>query len=219
MDLSLATKKYQRSSAGKTFEPEEVRSPDACLDTMLFLMDRVLEADNENEVKEDTEDDIFAIRPSYNEIYSYLHDRCRAVRVDLHLQQPWSSQTEAFITCHEYCFRFEVLSRFLFAKDAKSHKLHKPKEEGSQKHSQEVSSPSAPCSYDEHLGLQAISQTIDPLLAAYRDARDRGQPFETEPSIQRLVTWQPDLAMKRKTDSGATKIFKFPIIFQGDLHS
>ena len=44
--------------------------------------------------------------------------------------------------------------------------------------------------YDEHLGLQAISQTIDPLLCAYRGARVKGQAFETEPEIQRLVTWR-----------------------------
>ena len=45
-----------------------------------------------------------------------------------------------------------------------------------------------PRGYDEHLGLQAISQTIDPLLAAYRDARLKGEPFETEAEIQRLAT-------------------------------
>ena len=33
VDFSLATKKYQRSSAGKTFEPSEVRSPETCLAT------------------------------------------------------------------------------------------------------------------------------------------------------------------------------------------
>lgn len=80
---------------------------------MTFLMDLVLEADlNEGET--------FAITPSFMQIYSYLHDRCRAVRVDLHLQQPWSSQTAAFVTCHEYCLRFEIFARFLFAKDAKN---------------------------------------------------------------------------------------------------
>lgn len=156
VDFSLATKKYQRSSAGKTFEPSEVRSPETCLETMTFLMDIVLEADLHSET--------FAITPSFMQIYSYLHDRCRAVRVDLHLQQPWSSQTAAFVTCHEYCLRFEIFARFLFAKDAKNGK-----------------------GYDEHLGLQAISQTIDPLLCAYRDARVKGQAFETEPEIQRLV--------------------------------
>jgi hypothetical protein len=45
--------------------------------------------------------------------------------------------------------------------------------------------------YDEHLGLQAMSQTIDPLLCAYRDARFvKGQACETEAEIQRLVTWR-----------------------------
>eukprot|EP00435_Cladocopium_sp_Y103_P044663 s1168_g12.t1 len=165
VDFSLATKKYQRSSAGKTFEPSEVRSPETCLETMTFLMDSVLEADLHSEA--------FAITPSFMQIYSYLHDRCRAVRVDLHLQQPWSSQTAAFVTCHEYSLRFEVLSRFLFAKDAKN--------------SSGGYSSGNDGSYDEHLGLQAISQTIDPLLAAYRDARLAGEPFETEAEIQRLV--------------------------------
>eukprot|EP00438_Fugacium_kawagutii_P003562 Skav202748 [mRNA] locus=scaffold1326:494249:502953:- [translate_table: standard] len=167
VDFSLATKKYQRSSAGKTFEAEEVRSPKACLDTMIFLMETVLEADlRSKESKDESTSTPFAITEiSFGQVYSYLHDRCRAVRVDLHLQQPRSSQTEAFVTCHEYCLRFEVLSRFLFrAKDAKD-----------------------AFPYDERLGLQAISQTIDPLLAAYRDARDRGKPFETEAATQRLV--------------------------------
>lgn len=129
---------------------------------MIFLMENVLEADLRS--KSTPSNSPFAITEiSFAQVYSYLHDRCRAVRVDLHLQQPWSSQTEAFVTCHEYCLRFEVLSRFLCrAKDA---------------------FPS-----DERLALQAISQTIDPLLAAYRDARDRGKPFETEAATQRLVT-------------------------------
>ena len=83
-------------------------------ETMTFLMDIVLEADLHSET--------FAITPSFMQIYSYLHDRCRAVRVDLHLQQPWSSQTAAFVTCHEYCLRFEIFARFLFAKDAKNGK-------------------------------------------------------------------------------------------------
>ena len=120
-------------------------------------MDFVLEADIYN--------DIFAITPSFEEIYSYLHDRCRAVRIDLHLQQPWSSRTQEFVTCHEYCLRFEILANILFReRDVKK------------------------SIYDPHLGLQAISQTIDPLLAAYQDARERGQAFITEAPIRRLVT-------------------------------
>lgn len=162
----MATKKYQRSSAGKTFEPEEVRTPKACLDTMIFLMETVLEADLRSKESTPSTSPFAITEISFAQVYSYLHDRCRAVRVDLHLQQPWSSQTEAFVTCHEYCLRFEVLSRFVcrLAKDAKD-----------------------ATSYDERLGLQAISHTIDPLLAAYRDARDRGKPFETEAATQRLV--------------------------------
>eukprot|EP00434_Breviolum_minutum_P004032 symbB.v1.2.003548.t2/scaffold196.1/size274459/20 len=148
VDFHLACKKYQRSSAGKIFQAEE--------ETMTFLTDFVLEADIYN--------DIFASTPSFEEIYSYLHDRCRAVRIDLHLQQPWSSRTQEFVTCHEYCLRFEILANILFREKDVNKSI-----------------------YDPHLGLQAISQTIDPLLAAYQDARERGQAFDTEAPIRRLV--------------------------------
>ena len=129
----------------------------ASKETMTFLTDFVLEADIYN--------DIFASTPSFEEIYSYLHDRCRAVRIDLHLQQPWSSRTQEFVTCHEYCLRFEILANILFREKDVNKSI-----------------------YDPHLGLQAISQTIDPLLAAYQDARERGQAFDTEAPIRRLVT-------------------------------
>ncbi|CAK9069125.1 unnamed protein product [Durusdinium trenchii] len=172
VDFSLATKKYQRSSAGKEFLPEEVRPPDICLETMDFLMDSVLDADD----AQDGLDGLFAVTPSLPQIYSYLHDRCRAVRMDLHLQQPWSSRTQEFVTCHEYCLRFEALSRFLFSQRLKT------------TNAQRGDAGATPSDhYDERLGLQAISQTIDPLLAAYQQAREEGTPFENEPFVQRLV--------------------------------
>ena len=74
--------------------------------------------------------------------------------------------------CHEYCLRFEMLALFLLS----------PRLEPGKASSQG--------GYSRHLGLQAISQTIDPLLAAYREIQCyQGADAElcNEPAIQRFV--------------------------------
>merc|ERR1719440_1145161 len=100
----------------------------------------------------------FAVQAvSYTEVYSFLRDRTRAVRVDLHLQQPRSTTQRTFIETHECCLRFEMLSRFLLTRNMG----------GKDK--------SATEKYDPKLGLKAISQTIEPLLNAYQAVRDAQQ--------------------------------------------
>lgn len=88
----------------------------------------------------------------YIEVYSYLRDRTRALRVDLHLQQPLSTTQRVYMETHECCLRFEMLSYYLLlggrtvtSKDGKQTEK-----------------------YDAKLGLKAISQTIEPLLNAYK---------------------------------------------------
>ena len=49
----------------------------------------------------------------YIQIYSFIRDRIRAVRVDLHVQQPLSTITQEYIKTHEAAFRFELLSLFV----------------------------------------------------------------------------------------------------------
>merc|ERR1712196_179683 len=94
----------------------------------------------------------FAVQDiSFIEVYSYLRDRTRSCRVDLHLQQPRSTTQRTFIETHESCLRFEMLSLFLL--------------QGESGGSTEK--------YDEKLGLKAISQTIEPLLNAYQSVRDK----------------------------------------------
>merc|ERR1719478_965793 len=89
----------------------------------------------------------FAIKEiPYIEVYSFLRDRTRAVRVDLHLQQPRSTTQRTFIETHEVCLRFEILSMFLLRSTCGAN----------------------PEKYDEKLGMKAISQTIEPLLNAYK---------------------------------------------------
>merc|ERR1719158_2698288 len=87
----------------------------------------------------------------YIEVYSYLRDRTRSCRVDLHLQQPRSTAQRTFIETHECCLRFEMLSLFLL--------------QGESGGSTEK--------YDEKMGLKAISQTIEPLLNAYQAVREK----------------------------------------------
>lgn len=145
VNLVLATKKYQRSSADKAYRSQDVRTLDACWRTMEFLMTEILDFDKNPKAT-------FAVpKLPYIEAYSYLRDRTRSCRVDLHLQQPRSTAQRTFIDTHECCLRFEMMSLFLL--------------QGESGGSTEK--------YDERLGLKAISQTIEPLLNAYQAVRDK----------------------------------------------
>lgn len=145
VNLALATKKYQRSSADKAYRPQDTRTLDACWRTMEFLMTEILDFDKNPKPQ-------FAIQNMpYIEVYSYLRDRTRSCRVDMHLQQPRSTTEKTFVETHEVCLRFEMLSLFLL--------------QGESGGSTEK--------YDEKLGLKAISQTIEPLLNSYQAVRDK----------------------------------------------
>lgn len=147
VNLALATKKYQRSSADKAYRSQDVRTLDACWRTMEFLMTEILDFDKNPKPQ-------FAVQNMpYIEVYSYLRDRTRSCRVDLHLQQPRSTTEKTFVETHEVCLRFEMLSLFLL--------------QG------EVRAGGSTEKYDEKLGLKAISQTIEPLLNSYQAVRDK----------------------------------------------
>eukprot|EP00397_Hematodinium_sp_SG-2012_P007224 GEMP01007266.1.p1 GENE.GEMP01007266.1~~GEMP01007266.1.p1 ORF type:complete len:1029 (+),score=218.85 GEMP01007266.1:329-3415(+) len=148
-NLALCCKKYQRSSADKSYKAKETRTLKACWKTMEFLMVQILDF----EVCPKVEFALTAKDINYFEIYAYLRDRTRAVRVDLHVQQPNSTTTQIYIESHEACLRFELLSMFLCRLNL-----------GIGKDSQGK--------YDDKLGMKAISQTIEPLLFAYNSARE-----------------------------------------------
>jgi len=147
VNLAYATKKYQRSSADKAYRSSDVRNLDACWRTMEYLMTVILDFDVNPKPGYSVSDKNLP----YIEAYSYLRDRTRSVRVDLHLQQPKSTTQRCFAETHECCLRFEMLSLFLLA--------------GGGGGSTEK--------YDVKLGLKAISQTIEPLLNAYQVAREK----------------------------------------------
>jgi len=145
VNLTLTTKKYQRSSADKAYRSQDVRTLEACWRTMEYLMTEILDFDCNPKPP-------YAVQDiPYIEVYSYLRDRTRSVRVDLHLQQPRSTTQRTFVETHECCLRFEMLSLFLLS--------------GGTGGSTEK--------YDEKLGLKAISQTIEPLLNSYQAVRDK----------------------------------------------
>eukprot|EP00929_Paragymnodinium_shiwhaense_P059635 TRINITY_DN2985_c0_g1_i1.p1 TRINITY_DN2985_c0_g1~~TRINITY_DN2985_c0_g1_i1.p1 ORF type:complete len:1183 (+),score=328.16 TRINITY_DN2985_c0_g1_i1:152-3700(+) len=150
VNFQIAVKKYQRSSADKAYRSQDVRSLDACWRTVEYLMTEILDFDINPKPQ-------FAMQHvKYVEVYSFLRDRTRALRVDLHLQQPRSTTQRCFIETHECCLRFEMLTIFLL------NRL-----EGSKK------ADGATEKYDPKLGLKAISQTIEPLLHAYQAVRDK----------------------------------------------
>ncbi|CAE7233178.1 unnamed protein product [Symbiodinium natans] len=90
----------------------------------------------------------------YIEVYSYLRDRTRSIRVDLHLQQPRSTTQQVFVETHECCLRFEMLSLYLLLGRGQN------QEKATEK-------------YDTKLGLKAISQTIEPLLNSYQALHEK----------------------------------------------
>merc|ERR1719162_1058614 len=114
---------------------------------MQYLMTELLDFDTNPKP-------IYAVQGvPYIQVYSYLRDRTRAVRVDLHLQQPRSTTRRCFAEAHECCLRFEMLSLFLLAGS------------GITKEQQLAADP--------NLGLKSISQTIEPLLGAYQAVHDK----------------------------------------------
>jgi len=147
VNLALATRKYQRSSADKAYRSSETRTLAACWRTMQFLMTQILDFDIKPKPQ-------FAVQKvPYIECYSYLRDRTRAIRVELHLQQPRSTTQRTFLESHECCLRFELLTLYLLTRG------------GGSTNSTEK--------YDEKLGLKAISQTIEPLLNAYQAVKSK----------------------------------------------
>eukprot|EP00930_Biecheleria_cincta_P013904 TRINITY_DN12183_c0_g1_i2.p1 TRINITY_DN12183_c0_g1~~TRINITY_DN12183_c0_g1_i2.p1 ORF type:complete len:568 (-),score=100.20 TRINITY_DN12183_c0_g1_i2:397-2100(-) len=149
VNLALATRKYQRSSADKAYKSSHVRSLPACWRTVEFLMTDILDFDCNPKP-------VFAVQSvPYIEVYSYLRDRTRALRVDLHLQQPRSTTQRVFVETHECCLRFEMLSLYILLGS------------GMQNNGQATEK------YDAKLGLKAISQTIEPLLNAYTAIREK----------------------------------------------
>ncbi|CAJ1362115.1 unnamed protein product [Effrenium voratum] len=147
VDLRLACKKYQRSSADKAYKSQDVRSLDACWKTMEYLMREILDFDSNPKPG-------YAIQAiPYIEVYSFLRDRTRSIRVDLHLQQPRSTTQRIFVETHECCLRFEMLSLYLLLGRGQN-------KEATEK-------------YDTKLGLKAISQTIEPLLNAYQAIHEK----------------------------------------------
>jgi len=141
---AMALKKYQRSSADKKYLASEVRSASACWRSVEYLISTVLDFDLAAPHKPAGFSPSCA-SASFFDIYSFMRDRLRAVRVDLHVQNLLSDPI--FVKVHEICLRFELLALFLLwgtnfgeSQDRK---------------------------FDLHLSLTALSQTIDPLTNAY----------------------------------------------------
>eukprot|EP00913_Durusdinium_trenchii_P012691 g11917.t1 len=168
VDLRRATKKYQRSSADKAYTSQQTRSLDACWKTMEYLItetpfisfSEILDFDCKPKAG-------YAIQAvPFIEVYSYLRDRTRAIRVDLHLQQPRSTTQRVFVETHECCLRFEMLSLFLLPIGSRATRPTFVSSDG-------TAQEQATEKYDTKLGLKAISQTIEPLLNAYQAIHER----------------------------------------------
>ena len=84
------------------------------------------------------------------------------MRVDLHVQQPVSTITKEYIQTHEAAFRFELLSQYIL----KAQALKNAASGADQTQTGQTEK------YDEKMAMKAISQTVEPLLNAYRMCRE-----------------------------------------------
>jgi len=142
VDPSKCLKKYQRSSADKKYIPSEIRTVNACWKSMEYLLEKILDFD----VNPKTGFSDACYQSNYFDIYSFMRDRLRSIRVDLHVQ---NCPTDlVFIRVHEYCLRFELLSLYLLW-------------------GRQFGGSGGDRKFDLHMSLTALSQTIDPLTNAY----------------------------------------------------
>ncbi|CAD7929626.1 unnamed protein product [Amoebophrya sp. A120] len=175
-DRSLCVKKYQRSSADKQYSPKDIRTLAACFRSVEYLFKEVIDLDTRTRPTKF----VFTELVPYIQIYSFIRDRIRAVRVDLHVQQPLSTVSKEYIKTHEAAFRFELLSNFIIKADYVANLFSDKK--GMEK-------------YDEKMAQKAISQTVEPLLFAYKKARE-----ETEENKKKA-----DEKLKGKNLAATTK--------------
>ena len=188
IDPSKAVKKYQRSSADKRYLAHEVRTVPACKHSLEYLLDQVL--DFESHPKPGFAAACYSA--NYYDIYSFLRDRLRAVRVDLHVQN--AILDPVFIDVHEACLRFELLSLYLlWGRDFGGSEDRK---------------------FDLHLSLTALSQTIDPLTNAY--AKRRESRTITPLELEREAEITAYIILLSLTSRGGSKTFKGHVLKQPD---
>ena len=171
-------KKYQRSSADKKYLPSEIRTINACWKSVEYLLDQIIDFDVNP--KPGFSEPCYTA--NFFDIYSFMRDRLRAIRVDLHVQNA-ASLDPVFIRVHEFCLRFELLSLYLLW----------GREFGG----------SSDRKFDLHMTLTALSQTIDPLTNAYSKRREDDQDVvDTEAEITRYIL------LLSLTSRGGSKQFK-----------
>ena len=180
IDPSKCVKKYQRSSADKKYLPSEIRTVAACWESVVYLLGEILDFD----VNPKPNFSGACYESSYFDIYSFLRDRLRAVRVDLHVQNCVTDPV--FVRVHEICLRFELLSLYLlWGRDFGVGDDRK---------------------FDLHMSLTALSQTIDPLTNGYVRRRESSlvsaEQLNTEAEITRYIL------LLSLTSRGGSKQFK-----------
>jgi hypothetical protein len=189
IDLNKAVKKYQRSSADKKYFASEIRTIKACNESIEFLLNTVLDFDVSPKPG-------FAQQcytANFFDIYSFLRDRLRAIRVDLHLQNIVTDPV--FIRTHERCLRFELLSLYLlWGRDFGTEKK-----------------------FDIHMSLTSLSQTIDPLTNAYKKRRDDPTSTIKEDQIEIEAEITGYILLLSLTSRGGAKTFKAHFLKQPDV--
>jgi len=93
-DRRKFVKRYRRAGAGEEQDYSLIRTPKACLKSLHYMMDEVLDRKDED----------------FGQIYSFISDRLRAVFKDLSVQH---CKNEFYAEANEISARFRILSDFI----------------------------------------------------------------------------------------------------------
>ena len=102
-DFKKAITSYQRSAAGTSWTPENLRTPETLLHTVRYLMTEILS----NEGKE---------KVTLQMLYEFIHDRLRAVRQELVIQRADDEVRRQVLECAIVFYSVSCLKMAFFKK-------------------------------------------------------------------------------------------------------
>ena len=161
-------KQYQRSSADRVYDSADIRTFAALEQSASYLWTTILDAD-------------LGAKPQLgnrfykqSDVYNFLRNRCRGIRVDYQCQQPLAFFDRGSALFHEQNLRFELLFLLLMVREDNPEKIS---------------------GMGESMFRDAISQTSDPLSNTYlrwleQMPLDEASPWKQMPFIVRvMVCW------------------------------
>lgn len=102
-DFKKAITSYQRSAAGTSWTPENLRTPETLLHTVRYLMTEILSYEGKEKI-------------TLQMLYEFIHDRLRAVRQELVIQRADDEVRRQVLECAIFFYSVSCLKMAFFTK-------------------------------------------------------------------------------------------------------